>query len=655
MRAVPQAIIDALSAGHGTPTVTVSSNDLQTRLATLSPLGPAARTAAVLTAAKTILRAAVSQSADPNSLTVYRITQPALAAQWNAPGTVLAVDVHAAAGCCLVQTGSIIRLFYWATGGSIVYRDSSDDGQTWGAETAVLPAYPGTTVCTGITAASTTDLYAAWYTFPQAASVLARTRFTSSWSAWSGTGPTSPAWGQLRGIAIDASSEPAVLVAGVQMRAQRSGIACAAATFDGTTWSAWTALMDMDTPNNGLSLSNPTVHFNAADGFYYAAANLQDAGSVSGTVQNRITVWRSTDGSSWQLAQTVGNVWQNEAHWLLIAGNAYAFDNTSVHIGPAPAAPSDLTADLLSLHISETSDAPSKLTLVLANDRGQYLNHPALRDNAQVAIGLGYNGVSVDTHTGYIDAVEYRCTPDSNVCIVNCRDLAKYLDQICTKLTSLAGDTVGQIAIKVCALANVSLAALPGGAQFGTVIPCFVVVPGETWYAALKRLGSVYDFEIMTRTPAEISIRERLAGEPSGWSYGQETLGVAWQQSADQPNIVRVVGSSSTSSNIFAEVQDAANLAASGAHRYQHVVERMCDTAAKCLLAAQLALRDDQTQSQTGSLTVSINPQHEVLDVITITDARVGLASQRARIRSIQTLVDWQHGVWEQRLGLELP
>jgi hypothetical protein len=658
-RSLPQSILDALAAPGARPSLMLTSTDLMLRLTRLAATGQAAaRTAALLTSAGTILRAACIQAGSPGAITLYRIPNPGTAAQWQAAGTTLAGDAMSSAGVTLAQTGATIRcLWIRNSDGTTVYKDSIDDGQSWGAEQVAVATPNAGDVCTGIAAPTIADVLATWYTFAQAANYITRAQQSGGWSYTStNTGPSAPVWGAVRGLGADGALPTRVIVGGVQMRTQQTGIAAAAATLAGSTWSAWRQIQPMDTATNGLGHAYPTVHYNAGDGSYYAGINLQDDGSVSGTAQNRLSIWRSSDGVSWTLLQTIGNVISYEGHILWAGGSLYVFDNASVYLAPAALGPVDLSADLLSIEIEEAADEPARLTVILANQDSQYTAIPQLRDNARFILSLGYNGSVVATHIAYIDALEYSSGPHQQRLTIHGRDLLKYLDVICSVFTTFSGQTVAQIATAIGTLANVPLAALPATGQFGQTVPCFTILPGESWLQALRRLGNIYDFSITADGPAGVvKLTERAAGDAASYAYDQHALGISWQRSSDQPNIVRVVGASAGSANVFAEAIDTANLLTSGAHRYRHIVDRLCDSSAKCLLKAQLALRDDQTRSQSGALTVSLNPMHELLDVIVLTDARVGLNAQHARIHAISTSIDWANGAWTQELTLRLP
>ena len=656
-RTLPIGMAANITSSGAQPSITVSCQDLQRRLTLLTATGFAtARTSAIYTTGGSILRAAVGQAADPNTITLYRITSPGTAAQWTAAGSSVATTAMASAGCCLVQTGATIRLFYVNSASkSLVYRDSTNDGVTWGAETVAQTEPPSVSVCTGIAAATTTDVFAAWYLLPQAASIIYRTTNSGAWSPWSNVGPSSPTWGGIRGLQVDATNATRVFVAGVQMRAQQSGFAGSSTTFNGTTWTPFVAQQPMDTPDNGLTNAYPAIHYSSGEALYYAAFNLQDSGSVSTTAQNRVTIWKSADGLTWTRVQTIGNSLSYEAHVLVISGVTYIFDNQTIYSYPGPPAALDPSLDVLAIYLHEGLDEHTAAGIVLSNDANQYNGQPNLKDNAHLQLSLGYDGQVLLTHDLYVDAILYEATAERQTCTITARGVTKFLDQIATNLSQWSSSTVGTISQALAAMPGVTLAALPGTSQFSQVVPSFTLKVGETHWNALKRLGSIYDFSTLATTPQAIKIIERSSTDPSTWSYTTDLLAIAWQTNSDQPNVIRVVGASTSTTNVFAEVQDRANLLASGAHRYEVIVDRLCDTSAKCLLKAQLALHDDQSHASSGAATVTINPQLELGDVVTITDSRVGLTNQRARINRIITSIDFSSGQWQQQLGLELP
>lgn len=660
-RTLTSTISSALSAGHGSPAIQVTIQDQMTRFSQLASItnGTQGMVAAFVTSAGTILRALVPQAAQLTSVQVQRITSPTTAAQWTAAYATITSTARRDGGCAFAQQAGTIRCFYQrSSDGAVCYRDSTDDGVTWGAENA-LPATPiGTgTITYGISAVSPTEVYVAQSSASYASAIIYHATYSAGvWSAWANVGPSSPAWGKVRGLQVWSAHAKDYFLAGVQTRAgtasTNGGIAAAVTTYDGTSWSAWSNVAPMDNGGLGLSWQWPSLWYDGTT--WYAATQLQDDGSISGAAGNRASLWTSTDFSTWTLiAATAGAFGPYGAQVVTSGGLIYLFDPVTVYTTSLPAASVDVTADLTSLTIHEAEGEPASIALSLSNGAGQYLSN--ILTNAQITVNLGYNGSTIKTHVGYVDQLIFTGVGDRVDLTIGARGVGKFLDAVSQQLFVLQGKTVAQLATFVCAQARVALAALPGTSQFSQTIPCFVITPGETWGSALQRVASIYGFTIQETAAPAIKITEKSASDHSGWTYGTETLGVAWGPSADQANIVRVIGSTGSTGIVFAEAADNGALTGSGMVRYRHVVERMLDTSARCAIKAGLLLRDEQAASYRGTVTVPLNPQHELMDVITITDSRVGLSNQSARIHAIDTEIHWHDGTWLQHLALQKP
>ena len=140
-------------------------------------------------------------------------------------------------------------------------------------------------------------------------------------------------------------------------------------------------------------------------------------------------------------------------------------------------------------------------------------------------------------------------------------------------------------------------------------------------------------------------------------SYGTEAFAAAYGQSADQANAIRVTGITSTTpaSPVFADSFDTTNILTTGRERFRNVVDRQLDTSAKCAIRGGLLLREEQMAATHGELIVTINPQHELLDVIQFSDSTIALSNQPLRISAIEWIADFEHGTWEQKLTLSAP
>lgn len=597
----------------------------------------------------------VSIAGDPATITLQRITSPATAAQWTAARTTVATTATGSAGCALAQTGSTIRLFYYQSAtGAVVYRDSTNDGVTWGAETATrAAAWTLGDFCFGLAAPDISTVMMISAVFPGfdlAAAVLYESAFSAgAWGAWANTGPSTPAWGQVRGLCAFYNGR---ILGGVQSRGLQTG--CGVSwTLPGTPWTGWTELLKMDNKNLGLSYAYPFASFDGNQ--ITLAAMLQDTGSASGSAQTRTGIYQAGGDLLFHLVGTIGNTLATNACSFLIAGTIYVFDAGTVYAGrPTPPA-IDVSNDVLALRISERPKGPQAITLVLANDQGQYNSVASLSPNARISIALGYNGTTVPTHVAYIDELTLVASAENLTCEISGRSVSKFLEQVISRALIFSNLTIGQLIAAIFSATGYTVEALPTTAQFSQVVPCFMLQPGDTWATALNRLGSIYGFLFLDRGTPSVKIVEPLAADPSTWSYGQETLGIAWAQHADASTLIRVIGQSATTTPAFSDLTDDTAILLSGGERYRHIIDRNLTTAAQTRLRAQLALREEQQQAGTGTITVSLHPAHELLDVVDITDARIGLAAQHARIVGLDWVIDLGSGEWLQHLRVQLP
>src|SRR5579875_2708354 len=274
--------------------------------------GAAGRSAALLTQAGTLLVAVcptTGSGSAQKTISVYRITSPTSAPVRSAAITVT-TDADQIAGVALVQSGSTIRCFYQqyqssGNPGHIAYRDSTNDGVTWSAETLINLTWPGGGhgYVYGIAPASTTDLHVAVaYSDPYGNAQYCRSQYSSSWSAWTSVGTTSQ-YGLLRGIriAVDASNIQHI-ISGMQTRPNKGGISHTHYQLASGTYSTTTLINTQDTPALGLSYPYPTVTYDPTTGYLYTVVAHRDDGTVSGVPGWYTRIHRSTDGgSSWQL------------------------------------------------------------------------------------------------------------------------------------------------------------------------------------------------------------------------------------------------------------------------------------------------------------------------------------------------------------------
>jgi hypothetical protein len=506
-----------------------------------------------------------------------------------------------------------------------------------------------------------------WAAFdPNGACAWTRTTYSAgSWSAWSDvstTGPATPFVTVMRGLSVVTVSGIRHYALGCGLRGYTSGISAGVFTWDGaSTYSSVTAIQSLDTPSQGLSLAYPDLFYDSSNLFgdglqWYATVLLTDDGSVSTAGHTRTTVYRSSDGLTWQPWLACSTAFQYGAHVLISGGQTYIFDAFFCYTLNTPPAPVDLSDDVLSVSLHETYNHPTSVEIVLANQQGQYVSAPWLLDNVTLTLSYGYSGELVQTHTLYLDDYSFQANAEALTLTLACRDGLKFLDYPSTLLLAYTNQTLAQILSALARQAQVTLGTLPTTSQFSQTVSCFVITPGETWLSALNRLSNLYVFEFRANAAGSVTISDVQSSDASTWSYGPEALATEYGQESNRPNVVRVTGStigSTQPSTAWSETTDPANILLVGAERYKLLVDRMLDTSAKCLLRAQQELRLIQRQATHAEAIVTPNPQHELTDVITLTDAGIGIANQALRIAAITTTLAPRNTQWQQILELE--
>lgn len=654
-RTLPPGLAAKISAAGQQPELSLTVQDLQTRLSLFASGGTAGRSSALVSSTGKILRAVCTQSGATNqAIAVQRIT-PGTFSSWTAAGTGVTGNAIARAGCCLVQTGSTTRLFYQRSSDNLIcYRDSTDDGVTWGAEQVTVATVPTAMLyCYGIAADTTTSLHTEWAAFdPAGVCGIYRTAYSGSWAAWSAVGPATPAYGGLRGLAVTTVSGTRRFVCGMGMRGYTSGISAAWFTWNGaSTYSGASAIQSLDSPSQGLSLSYPDIFYDSSNLYgdarqWYATVLLTDDGSVSTSAHTRTTLYRSSDGSTWAPWLNAGTSLQYGAHVLVTGGVLYLFDATTCYTIPAVPAPVDLTNDVLSLSIKEVYGAPAGAEIVLSNQNGQYSAASWLVDNATLTLAYGYSGQTVTTHLLSLDDWSLQANADSATLTLACRGPLKLLDYPLTQQLVYQNQPLAQILTSLMQAAGMRLAALPGTAPFSQQVSCFIVTPGETWLSALSRLATLYNIIVRADATPEVVVCDPQATDPSTWTYGSELLATEYGQESNRPNVVRVTGATSGTTTAWSEATDPANILLVGSERFLLMVDRMLDTSARCQIRAQQELRQVQRASVHGAMVCAPNPQHELADVITYSDSAIGVSNATMRISAITTTLAPSGSLW---------
>jgi hypothetical protein len=78
-------------------------------------------------------------------------------------------------------------------------------------------------------------------------------------------------------------------------------------------------------------------------------------------------------------------------------------------------------------------------------------------------------------------------------------------------------------------------------------------------------------------------------------------------------------------------------------------------TTARAQERADALLREASLRAKRGNLVVPTNVGQELLDVVTVTDARCGIDQEKYRVLAIQTDYDRRRALYQQKLTLRAP
>jgi hypothetical protein len=676
-------MVAAINAGGASPALALTSSDpriVPTVLADTGISGDTTLRTHVTVSVDTgaLLVTYVDQHISPTTVQLRRITTPSNPAQWTAARSTIATGAFSPAGARIIAAAGLLRCCYQRASDHFpVYRDSTDDGLTWGVETTLgngtLPLALSAPIITDFVGATPQHIWVVAQAFSgllQGASQLCLTTQSGAvWSAWvyedPAIAPGTRGSGQINSIDFIPTNAGTPLsgglfVAGIQARNTFSGIGVAWWVWNGATHSTSHEIQSNDNPASGISWHAAATGSNSGIGTAYALACYNDDGSVTGTVHTRAALL-SRPGSA---ATTVP--WTRICHF---DETIPSFGASIVQVGPdlsivtgryvwildtgGPTA--DMAADLLALHVHEALNGPTTARITLANQDLQYLDpvYPGIH----LSLQLGYGTDLVACHTLVVTDYRQLAAGSTLAVQLECLDLASFLlSRISERFMAISEYRVSELAALICSLAGITDFSF-SGAEVSNVVPCFIIKPGESYASCLNRLADLYDLVYTTDPTPSVTLSTANALAGTTWDYGQETLAATYGCPADLPTLVRVVGDSPSA---WAEAWDSSLIPVYGQYIYQHIADRLITTAAQARARAMQALRVSQRQSRHATLTVTLNPQHTPNDLIRLTDDRLGdaigwMAAHHFRIEAIDTLITHQDGTWHTTLTLQEP
>ena len=332
---------------------------------------------------------------------------------------------------------------------------------------------------------------------------------------------------------------------------------------------------------------------------------------------------------------------------------------------PRPAdSPLDLTGDIVAL----SQSSPGTLVLELDNSKGQYVPIPSgLRFRSEIVLKLGYKtsagDEASDVGTYWIDSWEYSSKPNMSRFILTCLDGWGLMDrwsaryQMRWNKDEVNPRSVWQILYQLLARVGIKLTNTPPKPQSSAInnfYPDFAVNPGTKGTRALNKLLSFVPDRLVFRGQ-EAFTKNPLADEESCYSYGTDHAILSGKYTdAITVSRARAIGRDSSDNRILEEALDW-DLLQLAIDILEQDYDPNLQTTIRAQERADAILRTQQTQSTPATIVVPTNVGQELLDVVTITDARCGISEEKYRVLTIQTDYNRRQGIYTQRLALCAP
>jgi len=352
---------------------------------------------------------------------------------------------------------------------------------------------------------------------------------------------------------------------------------------------------------------------------------------------------------------------------------------------PRPAGdPLDLTNDILKLSLRADSSSSSlrgaerrgNLTIELDNSRGQYNQDVILsgannlKRGSEIVLKLGYRTTqgdeAVEAGTYWVDGWQYSSTDNRSLFAVYCLDgwglmgrwTARY--QMRWNKDAVNPRSIWQIIYQLLARVGIKLSNAPVKPQSSAInnfYPDFAVNPGTQGTRALSRLLSFIPDQLVFRGQ-EAFTKDPLPAEASCYFYGAGAAGhpILSGEYREETCIshARALGQDEDGDRIVRDAFDW-ELLQLGIDMLEQVYDPNLRSASAAQERADALLSGVSLRAKRGNLLIPTNVGQELLDVVTVTDARCGISERPYRVRGIQTLYDRRQGQYEQMLTLGAP
>ncbi|HXH21953.1 MAG TPA: hypothetical protein VNN10_07975 [Dehalococcoidia bacterium] len=571
-------------------------------------------------------------------LYVSRVTSPGAGSTYSS-WTDLNACADAGVAVFRQPNNDTLTLVYVDTGGlTLRFKQSTDHGASWGAAGTVATAGAAVTHVAGA-ANGSGDMVVFWC---EGATVYrARANFGSGFgarTAWTNT------IASCAGLATEYQGDWGVVVCGT---APTSGDAkvWACVYGDGLDQGAntWSSLIEVTTAVNGSGVSylSPAVEFSGVYRLWFvekytgslAYSRLQESTLEAG--QNfKQEVWAEPVAAPADVTGDYGVAAAVEAD-----GDCWLVQPAGVWYAPATPAAYEASGDVLEAVVDQDGEG-ARVRLVLDNSHGRYNRGAAeaakVGPGRRLRLSFGFHtsaGGSPEVSAGpgyWVVRVAQEWAPGRSVVVVEARDAWHLLEswRARRQLQWAAGTkSVNQLLGYVFARAGLEYGNGTSSAAITGLQPAFTIYPGESGAAAVRRLLAKVPDRLRLRSGLALTVYPQ-ASDASEYAYGTEhvVLGGRYGAAPARVNRARVFGAS-----VFDERFDFGGYQEAG-EVVRNVVDIGLTTTGQAGERAGFELRAAQVEAEELAVVVPMNVGQEVWDVVTVTDAVVGLSAAKRRV-----------------------
>ena len=652
-RPTAQVIIDDRFIGVFRPRWTLVSND---------DTIPDGQIAICATYDGAILRARVN----PTTSTIYiqRITDPDTISQWTT-WTSLATGVSPTTPLTIAWDGTSIQAIIYVLNDNrtIACKQSTNNGQTWSAETTVTTLATGHS-CTGLAAtlnAGSGTLYCIYADNDNSTTTLYTTTRSETGSTW--TTPT--AWDKTattcNGIAVDGTGQTLNIVAALD-----NSLTLYRVPIDHPeSWGVPNQFSKSDT--NTITYKAPSIALSL--GQHYYIFFIQST-HIADTVYSIFATpnWTTTSITPRPYSLTTAYGAQAMGDGI----NHYLCTARTVYKAPAWTASAsqrtDVSDDVLSISLIEHLTDPRPLTITLRNDDGRYATelgattYQAIKRHSQISVRLGYT-ISGTRYVSYYrpywitNITHNRAQGQSTITIQATDGWGICQRTRAHQVMAWQNTTVMQIATTL--LQGLGFAVTnDGNAIWDTTISTFTILTNTPLSNALRTLLRIVNGSIIFRADSEWydtypSATAYLAILPgtSRYTFGTSHTITSASYETKEPQATHTIIANNT---IHSEAIDWTTVEIYNADETETITDRRATTQELADTIAQNRILSNYRNTINAVITTPPHVGLETGDNITINDTIVGIAQDYMILQNHITL-DKTRGIWQQTMTLTAP